>query len=148
MPVSVFHVMYKDPDCSKLAPSKKNGIYTYTTQKIPVIGSSELFVIHTDTKFFQAVTFQLVNTEGSVIVSCTTRISLNLIQIHSALNASVPDCRQLIYSCVDDLVKYKYNEWKSSVHICDNASAREVKPPTQSGQNRCCSVKELSCSRK
>ena len=34
MPVSVYPVMYKDPDCTKLAPSKKNGIYTYTTVKI------------------------------------------------------------------------------------------------------------------
>ena len=30
MPVSVYCVMYKDPDCAKLASSKKNGIYTYT----------------------------------------------------------------------------------------------------------------------
>ena len=52
MPVSVYHVMYKDPDCAKLAPSKKNGIYTYITEKIPVIGSCELFVLHPNTKCF------------------------------------------------------------------------------------------------
>ena len=67
MPVSVYCVMYKDPDCTKLALSKKNGIYTYTTEKIPVIGSCELFVIHPNTKCFQTVTFQVVNMEGSVI---------------------------------------------------------------------------------
>ena len=39
IPVSMYHMMYKDPDFAKLAPSKKNGIYTYTTEKIPVIGS-------------------------------------------------------------------------------------------------------------
>ena len=130
MPVSVYHVMYKDPDCTKLPPSKKNGIYTYTTEKIPVIGSCELFVIHPNTKCFQAVTFQVVNTEGSVIVSCATSISLNLIQIHSALNTSFPDYRQLIYSCADDPDKYRY-KIKSSVHMCNNVSAREVQPPVK-----------------
>ena len=51
MPVSAYHVMYKDPDCAKLTLSKKNGIYTYATEKIPVIGSCELFVMHLNTKF-------------------------------------------------------------------------------------------------
>ena len=129
MPVSVYHVMYKDPDCTKLATKKKNGIYTYITEKIQVIVSCELFVIHPNAMCLQAVTFQIVNTEGRVIVSCSTSISLNLIQIHSALNASVPDSGQLIYSYADDPEKYKYKKLKSSVHICDNASAREVQPP-------------------
>ena len=113
MPVSVYHVMYKDADCAKLAPSKKNGIYTYTTEKIPVIGSCELFVLHPDIKCFKEVTFQVVNTEGSVIVSCVTSISLNLIQIHSELNASIPECGNLIYSCADNPEKYKHNKPKS-----------------------------------
>ena len=114
MPVSVYCVMYKDLNCIKLAPSKKNGMYTYTTEKIPVIGYYELFVLHPDTKCFQAVTFQVVNTEGSVIVSCATSISLNLIQIHSELNSSVPECQKLIYSCADDPEKYKYKMLKST----------------------------------
>ena len=96
---------------------------------IPVIGSCELFAIHPDTKCFQAVTFQVVNTKGSIIVTSITSISLNLIQIHSALNASAPDCGQLIYSSDDDPKKYKYKKMKSSVHTCDNVSAREVQPP-------------------
>ena len=105
--------------------------FTYTTEKIPVIGSCELFVIHPNTKCFQEVTFQAVNTEGSVIVSCATSISLNLIQLYSTLNASVLDCRQLIYGCADDPEKYKYKKIKSSAHICNNASAREVQPPKE-----------------
>ena len=92
MPVSLYHLIYYDPDCAKLAPSKKNGIHTYTTEKIPVIGSCELFVIHPNTNCFQEVTFQVVNTEGSVTVSCATSISLNLMQIHSELNSTVPEC--------------------------------------------------------
>ena len=88
-----------------------------------MIGSCELFVIHPDTKCLQEVTFQVVNTKGSVIVSCATSISLILIQLHSELNVSVPDCGRLIYSCADDPEKYKYKKIKSNVHICDNASA-------------------------
>ena len=85
-----------------LHQARKNGIHTYTTKKIQVIESCELFVIHPDTKCFQEVTFQVVSTEGSVIVSCATSISLNLIQIHSELNSSLPKCGKLIYSCADD----------------------------------------------
>ena len=64
-------------------------------------------------------------------MSCAAGISLNLIQIHSALNASVQDCGQLIYSCADDPEKCKYKKMKSSVHICDNASTRQVQPPKE-----------------
>ena len=53
------------------------------------------------------------------------------IQIHGELDASVPDCGRLIYSCADDPEKHKYKKIKSSVHICDNASAREVQPPKE-----------------
>ena len=102
MPVSVYCLIYKDPDCAKLVPNQRNGIHTYTTEKMPVIGSGKLFVIHPDTKCSQEVTFQVVSTEGSVIVSCATSISLNLIQIHSELNSSVPEYGKLIYICADD----------------------------------------------
>ena len=61
MPISVYKLMYKDPDCTKLAPSKKNGIYTYTNEKIPVIGFSELLVLHPDAKCFKRVSFQVCN---------------------------------------------------------------------------------------
>ena len=129
MPVHVY-VMYTDPDWTKLAPSKKNGIYTYTTEKIPVIGSCELLVIHPSTKCLKGVMFHIGNQEGSVIVSCVTSISLNLMQIHCALNTSVPDCRQLIYSCADDPDKYRY-KIKSGVHVCNNVWAREFQPPKE-----------------
>ena len=58
------------------------------------------------------MTFQVVNTEGSVIMSCATSISLNLIQIHSELHSSVPECGKLIYSCADDPEKYKHKKPK------------------------------------
>ena len=107
MPVSVYHLIYNEPDCSKLDPSNKDGIFTYTTEKIKVIGSCELLVVHPNTKCFKEVTFQIVNHEGNVIISSATSIILNLIQIHSELNSRVPDCGKLIYSFADDPDKYK-----------------------------------------
>ena len=77
------------------------------------------------------MTFQVVNHEGSVIVSCATSIDLNLIQGHSELNSRVPECSKLIYSCADDPEKCKYRKMNSSVHRCNNASAREIQPPLE-----------------
>ena len=31
MPVSGYHLIYKEPNCTKLAPNNKDGIFTYTT---------------------------------------------------------------------------------------------------------------------
>ena len=50
IPISVYKLLYKDPDCVKIAPSSKNGISTYTTEKIPVLGFCDLFVGHPDTR--------------------------------------------------------------------------------------------------
>ena len=48
MLASIYKILYNDPECIKLQPSKKKGIQTYTKQKISVIGSCELFVLHQD----------------------------------------------------------------------------------------------------
>ena len=96
MPISVQKLLYKHPGCIKLVPSSKDGISTYTAEKINVLGSCDLFVVHPDTKCLREVTFQVVNHEGSVIASCVTSIDLGLIRPHSELNASVPYCGRLI----------------------------------------------------
>ena len=128
MPVSVYHLIYKDPDCTKLAQSNKDLIFTCTTEKIKVIGSCELLVVHPDTKCFKEVIFQVVNHYGSVIDSSATSIDLKLIQPHSELNSRIPSYGRLIYRCVDDPGKHKYKMMKSNINMCDNASAREVQP--------------------
>ena len=78
MPVSVYHLTYKDPDCAKLALSNKDGIFTCITEKIKVIGPCELLVVHPNTKCVKEMTFQVVSHEGSVIVSCARSIDLNI----------------------------------------------------------------------
>ena len=98
LPISAYRVLYKDPDCDMLAPSSNDGISTYTAEKIQVLGSCDLFVVHPETRCLKEVAFQVVNHEGSVIVSCVTSLELGLIQLHSVFNDSVPDCGRLPYS--------------------------------------------------
>ena len=66
-----------------------------------MIGSCELFVLHSDDQCFHKVKFQVVSVERSVIISCATSINLNLIQIPKQLDTNIPDCARLIYSSVD-----------------------------------------------
>ena len=101
LPVSVYKVLYRDPDCDMLAPSSKDGISTYITEKIQVLGSCDLFVVHPETKCLKEMTFQVVNHEGSMIISCVTSTELGLKQLHSVFNRSVPDCGRLMFSDAD-----------------------------------------------
>ena len=80
---------------------QSEGIYTYTTERIPLIGSCELLLLHPDDKCFLKVRFHVVSVEGSSIVSCATSINLNLIQTHNELERNVPDCARLYYSSAD-----------------------------------------------
>ena len=80
MPVSVYKLVCKDPDCKKLASSSKLEIGTYTTVKIKVIGSCTLFVVHPETQCLREVTFHVTSHEGSVVLSCLTTFELSLIQ--------------------------------------------------------------------
>ena len=110
MAANMYKILYNDPDCTKLLPSKMNGIKAYTKQKIPVIGSCELFVLHQDDKCFHKVKFQVVSVEGSVLISCATSINLNLIQIHNQLDTKIPHCARFVYSCADALYKHQHKE--------------------------------------
>ena len=101
MPISVYQLLYKDPYCTKLAPSNKVAVKTYTTEKIKIVGSCNLFVVYLDTKCLMEVTFQVTSHEGSVIVSCVTSLALGLILLHSDLDSTVPDSGSLI-SCKAD----------------------------------------------
>ena len=128
MPASTYKIIYNDPDCIQLEPSKKKGIQTYTKQKIPMIGSCELFVLHSDDQCFHKVKFQVVSVEGSGIISCATSINLNLIQIPLQLNTNIPDGARLIYISVGAPRKhqYKYNKMYSEQKVL----TRSIKKPT------------------
>ena len=107
---SIYKIQYYDPDCTKLLPSKKNGINNYTKHSVPVNGSCELFVLHQDDQCFHKVKFQVVSVEGSVIISCATSINLNLIQIPDQLDTKIPDCTGLVYNSANAPYKHQYKE--------------------------------------
>ena len=60
MPISVYKLIYKDEDCTKLAPSNNVSVKTYITEKIKVFGFCKLCIVHSDKKMFT----------GSNIPSC------------------------------------------------------------------------------
>ena len=117
MPASIYKRLYNDPRCTKLPPSKKNGMNTYTKERIPVIGSCELFILHQDEKGFHKVKFQVVSVEGSVIISCATSINLYLIQIPDQLDTKIPDCARLVYSSADAPYKNHYKEQQNAKEL-------------------------------
>ena len=148
MPVSIYKIIYNDPDCIMLQPCEKKGIQTYTKQKIPVIGSCELFVLHSDDQCFCDMKFQVVSVEGSVIISCATNISLNLIQIPKQLDTNIPDCARLIYSSVDASGKYQYKVQQSVLRTQHSnkkyqEAHRRPQKPIPEGYSRLCS--DITC---
>ena len=112
IPIGVYKVMYKDLHCSKLEPSNKTAVKTYTTEKIKIVGSCKMFVVHPDTKLLHKVTFHVTSHEGSVIVSCATSLELSLIHPHTNLDA-VPEEGSLICSRPDMPKKKKKQELSS-----------------------------------
>ena len=89
MPCSVYQLLFKDPDCMKLALSDLQ-LGTYTNNKVKLIGACELYVLHSSTKYIEAVTFFMAFNEGSVLISCTTSLALGLIHPHASLDHLPP----------------------------------------------------------
>ena len=108
IPVSVYKLIYKDKDCTKLEPSSKAAVKTYITEKIKIVGSCKMFVAHPDTKLLHEVTFHVTSHECSVIVSCATSLQLGLIHPHRNLD-ELPEEGSLIYS-IADMPKKKKNK--------------------------------------
>ena len=106
MPVSVYHLIFKDADCMTFAPSNKLEIGPYTSDKIKITGSSTLLAVHPDTQCLQQVIFHVTSHEGSFVLSYATMLDLCLIQLHSYLD-SIPFSDRLITSKADDPRKKK-----------------------------------------
>ena len=96
MPVSVYKLVFQDPDCKKLAPSKLD-IGTYTTDTVKLVGSCMFYLVHPDTKCLVEVTFYAASNNGSVLLSCVTTLALGLIQLRNRLDY-VPPRASLIAS--------------------------------------------------
>ena len=90
MPISVYKLLYKDDNYQKLASSNKSKVKTYCTEKIQIVGSYNLFVLHPDTKCLQEVSFQVTSHEGSIFISCAASVELSLLHPYRNLDV-VPE---------------------------------------------------------
>ena len=125
LPISVYKLMYKDPECTKLEPSSKVAVKTYTTERIKIVGSCKMFVVHPDTKGLQEVIFHVTSHEGSVIISCATSIELGLIHPHTKLD-EMPEEGSLIYSKADMPKKQRNKSCQAESNMCSKKSKNQV----------------------
>ena len=110
MPASVYNLAFNDPKLKKLAPSNLE-IGIYTTDTVKIVGSCLFYLVDPDTKKLQEVTFYVARNDGSVLLSCTTTLSLGLIQPHTRLDY-LPSRASLIKSSLD----HPRKTMKVSVH--------------------------------
>ena len=116
MPVSVYKLVFYDPDLKKLAPSKLE-IGTYTTNTVKLVGSHTFYLVHPDTKQPQEVTFYVTSSNGSFLLSCATMLALGLIQTHTRLDY-LPPRVSLITSSADHPKKTKC---QPALHVSQKA---------------------------
>ena len=117
MPASVYKLVFQDPDCKMLAPSKFE-IGTYTTNTVKLVGSCMFYLVHPDTKCLQEVTFYVASNNDSVLVSCVTTLALGLIQPHTRLDY-LPPRASLITSSAGHPKKIKS---QISIHVSKKES--------------------------
>ena len=125
LPISVYKLMYKDPECTKLEPSNKVAVKTYTTEKIKIVGSCKMFVVQPETKVLQEVTFHVTSHEGSVILSCATSIKLGLIHPHTKLD-EMPEEGSLIYSKADMPKKQRNRSCQAENNMCSKKPKSQI----------------------
>ena len=117
MHVSVYKLVFQDPDCKKLAPCKLE-IGTYIINTVKLVDSCLFYLVNPDTKHLQKVTFYVASNNGSVLLSCVTTLALGLLQPHTRLHYHPPSV-SLITSSADHPKKTKS---KISVHVSKKES--------------------------
>ena len=113
MPVSIYKKLFKDEDCTQIAPSKLQ-LATYTNKKVKIIGSCNLYIIHPDTRCLEETQFYVARNEGSTLISCATSLALSLIKPHKKLVHLPQKEIKVLYTAV--LIKWKKMSanWKYS----------------------------------
>ena len=113
MPRSVYQMMFNDPKVKQLA---SNDISLYTDHQVHILGKCNFYMLLPDTKKPHAVTFYVASNEGSVLLSCTTLIALDLIQTRPQLDY-LPPRAKLITSVADhpDITKKTAHQAKAMV---------------------------------
>ena len=66
MPVSVYRLVFQEPNMKKIAPSNLE-IGTYTTDTVKIVGSCMFYLVHPDTRKLIDVTFFVAANDGSIL---------------------------------------------------------------------------------
>ena len=92
-------MMFNDPEVKYLAENDIS-LEVYTDHQVNILGKCQFYMLHPDNKNPQPVTFYVVSNEGSVLLSCTTLLALDLIQARPHLDY-LPSRAKLITSAAD-----------------------------------------------
>ena len=108
-------MMFNDPEVKQLAPNDIS-LGVYTDHQVHILGKCKFYMLHPDMKKPQAVTFYVASNEGSVLLSCTTLLALDLIQTRPHLDY-LPPRAKLITSAADhpDITKKTAHQSKATV---------------------------------
>ena len=108
-------MMFNDPEVKQLAPNDIS-LGVYTDHQVHILGKCKFYMLHPDTKKPHAVTFYVASNEGSVLLSCTTLLALDLIQTRPRLDY-LPPRAKLITSAADhpDITKKTAHQSKATV---------------------------------
>ena len=99
MPACVYKLVFNNPNLEKFVPSKLQ-IGTYTNDIVKIMGTCKLYLVHPDTKKLLETTFCVATNDGSVLLSCSSTLALDLIQSRSRLDY-LPLTASLITSMQD-----------------------------------------------
>ena len=116
MPKSVYQMMFNDPDVKHLADNDIS-LGVYTDHQVNILGKCNFFMLHPDSKKPLAVTFYIASNEGSVLLSCTTLLALDLIQTRPHLDY-LPPRTKLVTSAADhpDITRKTVHQTKESAY--------------------------------
>ena len=108
-------MMFNDPEVKQLAPNDIS-LGVYTDHQVHILGKCNFYMLHPDTKKPHAVTFYVASSEGSVVLSCTTLLALELIQTRPRLD-HLPLQAKLITLATDhpDITKKTAHQAKAKV---------------------------------
>ena len=78
MPASVYKLVFCDPNLEKLTPNRLQ-IGTYTNDTVKIVGPCKLYLVHPDTKKLVETIFYVAINDGSLLLSCKSTLTLDLI---------------------------------------------------------------------
>ena len=134
MPASVYKLVFHDPNLEKLTPNKLQ-IGTYTNDTVKIVGTCKLYLVHLDTKKLVETIFYVAINDGSVLLSCKSTLTLNLIQSRSRLDY-LPPREILITNTQDHPKKTKQVQVPAQVHSSQKLSTQsQTKEETSTTPN-------------